>query len=299
MVSNFSKKAILVFSLLFFVFGFNVYAQTPPPVTENVSISATVSSGTIAGGGGGSGGGVNLPPTSVMFSGKAYPGATVSILKNGVVVSSVLANEQGVFSSTLEEAYSSTILYSLYATDLSGNRSILINYPIIVSSGYLTQLSGVIFPPTAILDKAQVKEGDYLTLTGYALPTKDLQVVVEDVNGKVTTFSLTSDTTGRYRIVLPITHFTQGDYYIHVKYFDDTHIGKLFKFIIGNTNIPSTDLILNIPGDYNSDEAIDLKDFSVLAFWYNKKNVPSYVDTNKDGIVNLVDFSILAYYWTN
>ncbi|KKQ46505.1 MAG: hypothetical protein US65_C0037G0007 [Candidatus Yanofskybacteria bacterium GW2011_GWC2_37_9] len=92
-------------------------------------------------------------------------------------------------------------------------------------------------------------------------------------------------------------NFSKGNYFTYVKYTDDIRISKLVEFLIGDTNIKSTDVTLNIPGDCNADGAINLTDFSVLAFWYKKQNPPVCVDINKDNIVDLIDFSILAYYW--
>ena len=45
-------------------------------------------------------------------------------------------------------------------------------------------------------------------------------------------------------------------------------------------------------------QKVNIVDFSITAFWYNRPSPPPAIDLNKDGKVNLVDFSILAYYWT-
>ena len=50
--------------------------------------------------------------------------------------------------------------------------------------------------------------------------------------------------------------------------------------------------------DYNGDGRVDLVDFSILIFWFNKSPVPPDIDCNADGKVDIVDFSIVAYYWT-
>ena len=51
-------------------------------------------------------------------------------------------------------------------------------------------------------------------------------------------------------------------------------------------------------GDLNGDGRVDLVDFSILIYWFEKPNPPAHIDLNGDDIVDLVDFSILAYYWT-
>jgi len=50
--------------------------------------------------------------------------------------------------------------------------------------------------------------------------------------------------------------------------------------------------------DLNKDGRVDLVDFSIMVFWYQKSDFPKEVDLNSDGKVDLADFSILGYYWT-
>jgi len=70
-------------------------------------------------------------------------------------------------------------------------------------------------------------------------------------------------------------------------------------FTVGDSNIAaSQDTCASLIGDSNGDCRINLIDFSIMAYWYQRPNPPVTVDLNHDGVVNLVDFSILAYYWT-
>ena len=48
-------------------------------------------------------------------------------------------------------------------------------------------------------------------------------------------------------------------------------------------------------GDYNSDGWVDLTDFSIMLFYWNKNNAAH--DLSGDGKVNLTDFSILLFHW--
>ena len=293
-MSNNIYKKIIAIVLFFLFFAVRIYAA-PPPVSETVSVSArvgdeiTVTSNT--------GGSIVIPKTAVRFSGLAYPNADIVLLKQGQKVASVKANNNGEFSITLEELYSNSILYSISAEDLKGNKSLLLNYPIAVQVGFVTELSGIRFAPTIVSDKSQVLFGDYLTLEGYSLPKKELQVIVSGVEERF--FTLNSFNDGSYKIVLPMTDIPRGEYNVSIKYKDDTRNSKLIRFTIGNSNIFYTEELPNIPGDCNADKVINLVDFSVLAFWYGKLNPPKCVDTNGDDIINLIDFSILAYYWTS
>ena len=208
----------------------------------------------------------------------------------------VLADQNGNFSVTLPEFYDASILYSLTAEDVLGNRSLLINYPLVVKVGFVTHLSGVRFAPTIVTDKTEVKSGDYLTVSGYALPSQNMTIIVDGAAKRE--FSLVSNVDGTYKIVLPLSLLPKGEYTVSVSYLNDDRFSKLVKFIIGELNILNTDILLNIPGDCNTDKIINLIDFSVLAFWYGKDNPPVCVDTNSDKKIDLIDFSILAFYWT-
>ncbi|MEO5635000.1 MAG: hypothetical protein ABIS26_01050 [Candidatus Paceibacterota bacterium] len=298
MAKNFSKK-FLVFLLLLSLFSYrNTSFALILVDTENVSISAQVGNTLPVnpGGGGSSGGSVGIPKTSVRFSGFAYPNGTVTLLKEGIELATVSSDSSGAFSITLEESFNKNILYSLFATDSAGNRSLLINYPIVVYTGYLTQLSGIRFPPTINIDKTEVKVGDYLTVSGYAVPNEDIELVIEGPEKKV--FTLTTNNKGFYTATLPLGTLAKGDYLVSAKYSNDTRISKLVSFTIGDNNIAVIKNTTNIPGDCNVDHIINIVDFSILAFWYGKLNPPKCVDTNSDNTINLTDFSILAFYWT-
>lgn len=280
---------LLAFATPFFVFA--VDFSLPP---ENVSVSAIVT-GPIIGPIDDSGGGGGML-YGLIFSGWAYPKATVHIWKDGVPKTTTIANDAGYFSVTLSELYKSNVLYTLYAIDKENRKSILLNYPIAVKVGYFTQISGIRFPPTISTDKTEVKVGDSILVRGYALPKEPLDVVIEGLTGK--TFYVVSDNDGIYEIYLPLLGFRKNNYNLHVNYHNDKKISKVIQFTIGNNSILAVDLTNNIPGDCNADQIINIIDFSVAAFWYGKNNPPRCIDTNNDNVISLVDFSILAFYWT-
>ena len=259
---------------------------------ENVTVSATVTSISIIPTDEGGGGVL----TGVVFSGYAYPHAIVHIWKNGTPKTTTVADNNGYFSINLNEIYSPSALYTLYAIDKDNRRSLLINHPVVIKSGYITQISGIRFAPTIITDKTEVKEGDYLDVSGYALPNTPINLTIKGLVSQ--SFHLTSKVDGTYQIPLPLIGFKKGSYDLFVNYEKDKRISKVIQFTIGNVNILSTEMTTNIPGDCNADELINIVDFSIAAFWYGKINPPKCIDTNHDNSINLVDFSILAFYWT-
>lgn len=294
------KKILILFSFftVFLFFSQSVIAFDIIE-TETVTISASVPGIVLppdTTSGGGSYSPIVIPETAVRFSGYAYPYAKVSISKQGQEVLFVNADKDAFFSATLEEKFDETILYSVFATDLNQNRSLLLNYPLVVSKGYITHLSGILFAPTISLDKSEVVEGGFLNVSGYARPEKEIEIFIKGINEKVFTLSSLED--GRYSINIPLRGLPKGEYVISLKYKNDSRFSKSIKFLIGEKDVFNLKDFFDIPGDCNRDNVINLVDFSVLAFWYKRDNPPICVDVNKDNIVNLVDFSIVAYYWT-
>ncbi len=289
-------KILFFTAVVFALFGgVRVHAQPLGPHTEVVGVNARVGEDVVLTPGGS--GSVGFFGTGVRFTGEAYPNANVTIMKEGIDQLSVKADARGLFSISLPEAYNANILYSLYAEDVLGNRSLLINYPLVVKVGFITHLSGVRFPPTIVTDKSEVKFGDYITVSGYALPNKNLKIEIFGFEGSQS-FSLTSALSGAYKSVLPLSGLARGEYTVSIKYEDGFRVSKLIKFIIGELNVFNQESLRNIPGDCNADFIINLVDFSILAFWYGKDNPPACVDTNRDKKIDLTDFSILAFYWT-
>ena len=68
-------------------------------------------------------------------------------------------------------------------------------------------------------------------------------------------------------------------------------------------DIPSLQIIPKVcektATDMDCDGRVDIIDFSIMYYWYERASPPTRVDLNKDGAVDIYDFSIMAYYWTN
>lgn len=298
---NQNKKIISL--LIFFVsfLFFNVSNALEIIETETVTITANVGGVVVNNNPVNPNGAVNLTPllipeTAVRFSGYAYPNALVSISKQGILALSVYADDSGYFTATLEEEYDETILYSVIARDVLGNRSLLLNYPIAIQVGYLTHLSGILFAPTVVLDKRETVLNGDIVISGYALPNREIDIIINGNQQKI--FEKKTNSDGTYKYTLNLSNLSKGEYTISVKYKNDERLSKLVKFYIGDKTLLNEDVIETLPGDCNTDGVINLIDFSVLAFWYKKPNPPICVDVKRDNIVDLIDFSILAYFWT-
>lgn len=278
--------------LLLFSFLSISYSVRALDITDSksVTVSALVGSLPTPDSGGGGGGSAS---SAVRFSGFAYPGGTVTLQENSVTLQTVSTAANGTFSLTLSE--SGTKLFTLFATDIDGRRSTVLNFPTVLYTGRLTDISGIRFAPTIAIDKLAMKPGDYLTVQGAAVFDIPLELTIRGLFDSVV-FTPVADAGGHYSITVPIT-LPVGEYTVMIGYSGDDRTSKAVRLVVGTATIYQIEATTNIPGDYNLDQKVTLADFSVLAYWFGKKNPPATVDINKDGVISLVDFSIMAFYW--
>ncbi len=282
--------------LLISIFGAGVAFADPPPVTDSIIISAQVGSGTSGSTGGGGGGYASL--TAITFAGRAYPLSRVTVLQDGVIVITTIAGPDARFTVTLSNLTAGNHTFSVYSEDSEGRRSTLFTFPLYITNGATTDVSGIFIAPTIDVDKIKVRKGDNIDIFGVSVPSSD---IVISVHSPVEYFVHTpSDQNGVYLYTFDTSSLDFGGHETKSKALQDviaSQFGKIVNFTVGDENILKKDVCGSV-GDLNGDCRVNLIDFSIMAFWYKKLNVPTKVDLSHDQKVSIVDFSILAYYWT-
>jgi hypothetical protein len=290
------KESLIYFAITFTLFfGVQTQALTIVSPPQPLLISAIV---VVPGGGGGGGEGYTVP-TSVTFSGRAYPSSKVSLLKDGQLVITTIAGPDSKFLITLNSGLGDgNYLFSLYGEDSSGRHSTLFNVTLYITSGTATTVSGIFLAPTIAVDKSQVKQGDNLAIFGQSAPTSD---IIISVHSPIEIFENThSDQNGIYLYNLDTSFLNYGQHQTKSKASIANEIstfGSIVTFNVGSSSIFKGNEC-SVIADLNNDCKVNLVDFSILAYWYRRANLPAKVDLNKDGKINIVDFSIMAYYWT-
>ncbi|MEO5646658.1 MAG: Ig-like domain-containing protein [Candidatus Paceibacterota bacterium] len=256
-----------------------------------------------AGGGGSNGAPTPTPgvPTSVNFSGMAYPSSKVVIMQDGVIIITTVADPNANFSAALSGIAQGSYTFSVYAQDKDGNRSASFPFPIYITSGAAVTIGGIILAPTIDVDKSEVKRGDNQIIFGYSVPNSKININVHSNEEHIVT--TTTSALGAYLYNLDTSVLEYGDHtaqsramLVNNKVSAQTNPVS-FKVSNENKNKPAG--CGTIIGDLNCDNKINLVDFSILAFWYKKnEKPPENVDLNHDGKTTIVDFSILAYHWT-
>lgn len=254
-----------------------------------------------ASGGGGSsssgGSGTPLGETQVTISGKAYPNVSVNILIDGDSVGSIRTNSKAEFTFTTATDPGAASL-SFWAKDTFGTRSATLNTTFDVTQGAVTNVTGVLIPPTISANDTTVNPGDLVVLSGQTVPNVDVEVSID--NGKLT-LKTQSDTRGNWAVDFNTSQVTA-----------DTHTAKA-RFVEGSSPLKrestygtAISLFVGVEGqavsnaDLNRDGKVDLRDFSILIFWWGTSGGSSNpsADINRNGNVGLEDFSILLFNWT-
>ena len=265
--------------------------------TFNTSACTTAAPAPASGGGGG---GYVAPVTSVVFSGRAYPKSSVTLLKDAQITATTIAGADANFQISVSGLSGGNYIFSVYSEDNKGIRSSLLTFPVSVTSGATTQISGIFIAPTIDVDKSEVKRGDDIAIFGQSAPQAD--IVVSVTSGEEFFGKTISDKDGIYLYNFDSSFVDYGAHYTKSK----ASIGNLAISSFSNSigfKVGTKNVLAQLPkkiekGDLNSDNRVNLIDFSIAAYWYKRPSPPSSVDLNGDGKIDLVDFSILAYYWT-
>lgn len=281
----------------------------PPPQTETVGVSITIlSSG---------GGGAPPLPADVLFRGKAYPEAIVTILRNGSIISTLAtAGSSGAFSRKLVGIPEGIHTFSFYAKDLDGRLSVAISLTLSIRNNTLTIVEGLVIPPT-ITAPNSVRRGAPLTIEGFAFPRS---IVFLFFDPDDLTSQVTAADTGRWHVDFDTSLLRIGSHSVRSKTVtpqgEQSEFSQSVSFNVLEGDEPSEEEeppeeevppeeeipprvppIACLNGDSNGDGEVDLIDFSIMLFWWNTDDDCS--DQNNDGTVDIIDASIMFFYWTD
>ena len=254
--------------------------------------------GSSGGGSGGSGGSdVELGDTVISVRGKGYPGQSVNFLLDTVSVGSVRADNSGDFQFSVD-ADPGTATLGLWSVDSDGVRSVTVNNTFDVTQGAITNVTGVIVPPTISVPSQNVDPGEVITVSGQATAGATVELHIDD-SSRVET--ITANSSGNWSYELNTATLSISEHVLRA------------RSVVGNPPLTtessfSTSLQLFVgvdgqatqPSDLNRDTFVNLIDFSILIFWWQTNGGDSDppADINQNGNAGLEDFSILLFNWT-
>lgn len=283
---------------MFSIFSYRgVIVQTLAQMSDSdvLDITAVVPSLTPPGGGGS--GSQATPSGTVRISGFSFPGAKITLLKDGQVATSLNANNDGTFVIVVNSLNFGTYQFAVFAEDRDGITSSphVINVPVYAATSYI--YSGIVIPPTIRTNTTSVGTGQSAVVFGYVAPGATVYI---DVPGLYNLGSTVADSSGFYRFEVRDV-LAPGEYMFRTR----AQVGAEMSFYSKPVTIiyytgatPPGPSQIGQCVDYNKDRRVNLVDFSILLFWLNKANPPKHIDCNGDEIINIRDFSILMYFWT-
>jgi len=258
-----------------------------------------------SGGGGTSGGGsqssggdsVDLGDTQINIVGQTIPRAKVNIILDAESIGSVTADADGDFDFATD-ASPGTVSMGFWTEDDNDVRSITYSTTFDVTQGAITNLSGVLIPPTIAVSDATINPGDIVTFAGQAVPDAKIELHIGD---SVQVLTTTSDSGGYWNIDLDTSGLPAAEYTARARFVigssvltTESSFSSTLQLFLGVDGSPTT------PSDLNRDGFVNLIDFSILIFWWGTGGGDSDppADINGNGRVSIEDFSILLFNWT-
>ncbi|MCK5491359.1 MAG: hypothetical protein KAI67_05975 [Candidatus Pacebacteria bacterium] len=280
--------------------------------SSSTTVSATVSEITPPPGGGG---GTIQTTGNLKMTGKAYPDAFITILKNGQVTGTTTADSNGNFDITIKSILANRIYdFGIFAQDDLGLSSPTLTYNLSINANQITEVSNIYIPPTIALSEKTMTQGDSLTIYGSSYPN---DLIVNFISPSFKAISLSSDENGKWLYLFDCSSYAPGKYFTKSKIIfsggEQSEYSKELTFnIIEKSKPPSPPKPPEPPGqppgpqkkcngaNLNNDSKIDILDFSILLHYSKSKNPANpCADINQNGIVDIYDFSIMMYHWTD
>lgn len=243
---------------------------------------------------GGDGGGGGRRPTTVTFSGRAFPYAQVLILDRVGQIDNVLsqntaANSDGEFNVSYVGIQQSKHNFGLVIKDLNGLPTQTKFYDIDTNANNLT-VKDVLVPPTVSLWGRAVTRGRNLIVTGSALPNSE---IIVEVDGSIEN-NTSADRDGHYKLSIDTGALDFSSHQIRVKQIDpgnkrESDFSLTQAFTVSRLVMPGTDL--------SGDDKVDITDWSIfISSWASKdENKRKMIDFNQDGKVDVSDFAIFVH----
>lgn len=264
-------------------------------------------------GGTGGGGGAGRPPSGnkIVFSGKAYPSSNVFLLKDGQFFTSAKAQDNTNFEIVITNITAGSYNFSIYTTDSKERKSSLFSIPLEVKSDSTIIVSNIILSPTIAVNKKIVKKNDNISIFGQSIPNAfiAIKIVADTEELKEYAVGTFANGNGEYIYNFSTKKLDLGDYIAKSKVIlnpnltSNSSLGIEFEVGIKEELIeeeipPIIKPKCPVNADFNKDCKVNLVDFSILIYYFDKPSPPTHIDLNKDRVVNLTDFSIMAYNWT-
>ena len=263
--------------------GLNTYEQCPSLAMQSPPPAPS------------SGGGGGVRPTMVRFSGRAYPGSKLEVLRRSAIdeiyrnvpETSYTISESGEFQATFVALLGGDYFFALRAEDKDGRKTGIWSFTVNLLSQNELVAEHLLVPPTIGFLRGAVRKGDPLTVMGYATPLSSIEI---ELDGWPHDAEIKAGEGGFYKILIPTAELPFGAHTIRSRQKDADGKASEFStkrvFMVSKLFVPKTDL--------NNDDKINISDWSIfLSRWESDKGgARESIDLNDDGKIDISDFSI-------
>jgi hypothetical protein len=240
-------------------------------------------------------------PITVTFSGQAYPGCTIEVLRKtiqdtsfqNISTASATITQDGAFVISYSGLMKSEYIYALSVKDKDGRKTTL-SYDVNLLIQNSFEVRNILVPPTAELRNTVLLQSDDLVIVGYATPGYTIEV---ELDGVMQNGTALVDGNGRYSFTASARPLSIGVHYARVRQSD----AKGTKSAFSQTKIFRRTLLLVRKADLSNDGKVNVTDWSILLYRWNSEDpaVHATLDMNGDGKVDVLDLSIFLQAMQN
>lgn len=240
--------------------------------------------------GGGGGGGAR--PTTVTFSGKAFPGAKILVIDKPVadaartVSQEIVTQDDGSFQASFIGIMQSRHSFGLIIKDKEGRNSQTKFFTIDVLANDLI-VKDVVISPTVGFASRLVARGNNVTIIGYASPESSVALEIDGIIKK----EVKAEKDGSYRAEIATGELDFGNHQVRTKQIipeekRESDFSPTNTLVVSRLVLPKADL--------SGDGKVNIKDWSIFLFQWASKDMTQkkIIDFNGDGKVDISDFSI-------
>ncbi|MDP3734881.1 MAG: hypothetical protein Q8R39_00430 [bacterium] len=238
-----------------------------------------------------------VTPTTISFSGKAFPGAQVFVVdkdshRETIVSQDVITNDDGSFNTSFVGVLKSQHSFGLLIKDKEGRTTQTKFFNVNTLADDLVE-KDIVVPPTVAFVRSVVTRGDEATITGFASPRSS---VVVEMDGTIKKEVRVADD-GSYTVAAPTSMLEFGSHRVRVKQLlsrgekeeeKESDFSPTKNLVVSRLAVPKT--------DFSGDGRVDIKDWSIFLSRWASKDAGSrrLIDLNEDGAIDISDFSIFV-----
>ncbi|MBU1046500.1 fibronectin type III domain-containing protein [Patescibacteria group bacterium] len=234
-----------------------------------------------------------VAPTSVIFSGIAYPNSRIIIqskdsinpIYKNIPLSTHTISKTGEFYVSYAALLTGQYFFALQAQDRNNQKTDILSFSVDFRTDKRLLVENIFLPPTLSFNKNLLKLSEGLTISGYSSPLSKIRLEIDDIIKRETT----SDESGYYIFEFKPGDFSKGIHYVRANQIRNEKVSNYTSprsFKISSLENPKA--------DFNKDDEVNVTDWSVFLYrWGNLKNeLRNEIDLDSNGIINISDFSI-------